>query len=568
MRLDRLSPCDSGGIYYTLKKVAQNSRAVVALCSLLFLIPAVISMAQGVDVLTNRYDLLRTGSNTQETILTPRNVSARTFGKLFEREVDGDIYAEPLIKTGVSIPGLGIHTVVYVATVNNSLYAFDADSPSAAKPLWCHSHEVFGDPVSKDEVTDMPPDTKYLNFSATVGIVATPVIDPQTKTLYVVANSKKGADYSFHIHAFDIATGREKTELNSPANITASASGNGAGNVDGRITFQPRKMLNRPGLLLVDGVLYLAFTSHLDGEPTFDYHGWVMAYNARTLKQISVFCTTPDGIQGGIWQSGAGLAAEEREGNYPLIYAVVGNGASIGRNYGESIVQLTPGRLLSVKLAFIPADHAYLDDHDLDLSTGPLLLPGLPLVVACSKAGKCYVLDRSDMHLVQEFAAGMNSYGGERPSNIHGTPVVWWDSNNILHLYVWGEEDFPRAFAFDGVRFQPAGKGDVRAPEKSMPGGMLSLSANGRTLGSAILWASVPLRGDANLQTVDGVLRAFDALDLTKELWNSEQNPARDGVGKFAKFCSPVVANGKVYLATFSDGSTRRNRLIVYGLLG
>ncbi len=529
-------------------------------------IPAVISLAQPVDVLTNRYDLFRTGSNLRETVLTTRNVSARMFGKLFARDVDGDVYAQPLVETAVSIPGGGTHNVLYVATVNNSLFAFDADSPSAQKPLWCHSREVFGDPVPKDDVTDLPPGEKYLNFATTIGIVATPVIDAKTNTIYVVANSKNGTDYSFRIHAFDIATGREKTEMNSPMTVTASAIGNGVGNVDGRLVFRPRKMLNRPGLLLVGGVLYLAFTSHLDGEPKFDYHGWIMAYDAQTLKQISVLCTTPDGIQGGIWQSGAGLAAEEREGTYPLLYAVIANGSSTGRNYGESITQLFPGPLLSVKQTFLPGNHAYLNDHDLDLSTGPLLLPGLPLLVACSKSGNCYVVDRTDLHLVQKFSAGMNSYGGDRPSNIHGTPVVWWDSNNLLHFYVWGEEDFPRAFAFDGEKFQPSGKGNVRAPEKSMPGGILCLSANGRNLDSAILWASVPLSGDANLQTVPGVLRAFDALDLTKELWNSEQNSARDRVGMFAKFCPPVVANGRVYLATFNDGS-RTNHLNVYGLL-
>lgn len=533
----------------------------------LLLVSAVISFAEPVDVLTNRYDVMRSGSNLEETSLTPRTVSPRTFGKLFERKVDGDIYAQPLVKTGVLIPGSGMRNVVYVATVKNSLYAFDADSPAAQKPFWCHSREVFGDPVPKDDVTDMPKDEKYLNFASTVGIVATPVIDAQTKTIYVVANSKKGNEYSFHIHAFDIATGREKTEMSSPMAVKAEAVGNGVGNVDGRLEFRPRKMLNRPGLLLVGGVLYLAFTAHLDGEPVFDYHGWIMAYDAKTLKQISVLCTTPDGIQGGIWQSGAGLAADEREGTYPLLYAVIANGSSTGRNFGESIAQLYPGALLSVKQAFIPNDHAYLNDRDLDISTGPVLLPGLPFVVACAKTGNCYLVDRSDMHLVQKLNAGVNSYGGERPSNIHGTPVVWRDANNLLHLYVWGEEDFLRAFAFDGANFQPSGKGNVRAPEKSMPGGMLCLSANGRNLGSAIVWGSVPLKGDANLETVPGVLCAFDALDLTKELWNSEQNAARDHVGMFAKFCPPVVANGKVYLATFSDGSPQPNRLVVYGLI-
>jgi hypothetical protein len=171
------------------------------------------------------------------------------------------------------------------------------------------------------------------------------------------------------------------------------------------------------------------------------------------------------------------------------------------------------------------------------------------------------------MHLIQKFAASVNSYGGDRPANIHGTPVVWWDSNNLLHLYVWGEEDFPRHWAYDGTRFQPSGKGKIKAPEMSMPGGMLSLSANGRNLNSGVLWASLPLNGDANLATVAGVLRAFDALDLTKELWNSEQNAGRDHVGMFAKFCPPVVANGKVYLATFAGKSGHANKLVVYGLL-
>ena len=529
---------------------------------------SVYALAQPVDVITNRYDPARTGANIQETTLTTHNVNPAKFGKLFERAVDGDIYAQPLIKTGVSIPGVGVRTVVYVATVNNTLYAFDAESAPEVKPFWCHGHEVFGDPVPKDQVTDMPPDQKYLNFASAIGIVATPVIEPQSNTIYVVANSKTNGNYYFRIHAFDLATGREKKEMHSPTEIAASALGNGVGNVDGRLTFQPRKMLNRPGLLLVDNALYLAFTSHLDGEPNFDYHGWVLAYDAHTLKQISAFCTTPDGIQGGIWQSGAGLAAEEREGLFPLIYAVIANGSSSGRNFGESISQLFPAHLLSLKQAFIPQNRAFLNDHDLDLSTGPVLLPNLPFVVACSKEGKCYLVDRSDMHLEQEFDAGMNSYGGDRPSNIHGTPVVWWDVNNLLHLYVWGEEDFPRAFAFDGRRFQPSGKGNVRAPENSMPGGMLSLSANGRVLDSAVVWASVPLSGDANLSTVPGVLRAFDAIDLTKELWNSEQNSSRDRAGMFAKFCPPVIANGKVYLATFRDpASSQPNKLVVYGPL-
>lgn len=523
--------------------------------------------------MTNRYDISRSGADLHETELTTKNVCTTHFGKIFERTVDGDIYAQPLIKTGVQIPGVGLRNVVYVATVNNSLYAFDADSPTAAKPFWHAGQEVFGQPVPKAELTDMPPDQPYLNFESTVGIVATPVIDPATNTIYVVANSKKNGEHRFRLHAFDLATGREKTEMHSPVTIEAMYPGGGFGTSDGKIRFRPRKMLNRPGLLLVDGVLYMAFTAHLDGEPKFDYHGWIMAYDAKSLRQISVYCTTPDGIQGGIWQSGTGLAAETREGIYPLLYAVVANGSAGGRNYGGSVLQLYPGELMSMKLAFTPPNAAYLNDHDLDLSTGPVLLPELPMLIACSKEGKCYVVDRSDFHLVQEFQASINSYGGDRPSNIHGAPIAWRTSKGVLRLFIWGEDDYLRGFQYDGQRFVGADKSVPRAPQKSMPGGMLALSANESAPGSAVLWAALPESGDANIATVDGIVRAFDAENVSKELWNSNQNAARDRLGKFAKFCPPVVANGKVYVATFADPTkpgepARANHLVVYGLLG
>lgn len=268
-----------------------------------------------------------------------------------------------------------------------------------------------------------------------------------------------------------------------------------------------------------------------------------------------------------------GLAAKRREGApYPLVYAVVANGSVGGRNFGQSILQLYPGGMMSIKLAFTPVDHAYQNDHDLDLSTGPVLLPDLPFIVGCDKGGKCYLVDRANMRRIQDFQAGVNSYGGGRPSNIHGAPIVWRDSNNNLRLYVWGEEDFLRVFQYDGQRFVAAGKSSVRAPEKGMPGGMLTLSANGSTEDSAVLWASIPISGDANMRTVAGVLRAFDASNIEKELWNSEQDSTHNHLGMFAKFCPPVVANGKVYMATFAepsaDGkSVARNKLVVYGLL-
>lgn len=528
--------------------------------------------ASGVDVLTNRYDILRSGANLRETVLTAKNIAQSQFGKVFEREVDGDIYAQPLIKTKVNVPNVGSRDLVFVATVNNSLYAFDAESPSVSKAYWRVTSQVLGQPVPKKDVTDLPPDQEYRNFDSQIGIVSTPVIDDQTSTIYVVAFSKNAGAHHFRLHAFDLATGREKREMNSPAEIESTYLGNGAGNVDGKIRFSPRKMLNRPGLLLINGVIYLAFTTHLDGEPKFEGHGWIMAFDAKSLRQLSALCTTPDGIQGGIWQSGVGLAADPREGSpYPLIYAIAANGTVGGRNFGQSILQVYPGHFMGIKQAFTPPEQAYQNDQDLDLSTGPVLFPDLPFVLGCSKDGKCYLVDRSNMHLVQEFQAGTNSYGGVRPANIHGAPVYWRDQYHNLQLYVWGEEDFLRSFQFNGRRFEAASRSVMRSPEDSMPGGMLSLSANGNTAGSAIVWASIPISGDANMSTVPGVLRAFDAANVQKELWNSEQESGRDRLGMFAKFCTPVVANGKVYMATFAEPSSgasgRPNKLVVYGLL-
>jgi hypothetical protein len=524
------------------------------------------AQAPCVDVLTGRYGVDRSGANLQETLLNIQNVNSRQFGKLFEREVDGDTYAQPLIKTGVNIPNVGVRDVVFVATVNNSVYAYDATSPSASKPYWHAGPERFGDPVQKSKVTDLPASQEYRNFANQLGIVATPVIDDKTSTLYVVAQSHQGDNYRFQLHALDLATGREKSEMNSPQTIEAEYNGNGVGSKEGKIRFQARKTLNRAGLLLVDGVIYLAFTTHLDGEPSRDAHGWIMAYSAATLNQLSALCTTPDGLQGGVWQSGAGLTAYVTKDAPPLIYAVSGNGSVGGRNFSQSLLQLYPGELLSVKQAFTPEDQAFQNDNDLDLSTGAVLLPDDPRVVTCDKEGKCYVVNRSTMKLVQEFQAGVNTNGGHRYPNIHGNPVVWKNPQNILELFVWAEEDFLRVFHFEEQRFRLGGTSTVRAPEMSMPGGMLSVSSNGNAAGSGIVWATVPISEDANQMTAAGIVRAFDASNIMHELWNSEQESTRDRLGMLAKFCPPVVAGGRVYVATFANGS-QRNKLVVYGLL-
>ncbi len=547
----------------------------VFLLGLLFAIPLFSNDGSNadspVDVLTNRYDNWRSGANTREKKLTAQNVNNKTFGKLFEREVDGDVYAQPLIKTSVPIAGRGLRNVVYVATTNNRLYAFDADLPGEGDPYWQVGSEVFGAPVPRAEVSDLKAPDEYLNFEHNVGIVSTPVIDESSSTIYAVAKTKLSGVYLSRLFAFDLATGRQKTELGSPLSISPTALGNGVGNADGKITMDGRKLFNRTALLLQDGVLYVALGAHGDGEPRFNYHGWIVAYDAHHLHQVAALCTTPDGIQGGVWQSGAGLSAEPREGTFPVIYAAVGNGSTGGRNFGQSVLQLYPGELMSVKQSFTPANAGEMNDLDLDISTGPLLLPDLPFMLACTKDGKCYLLDRVNMHLVQEWQAATNSVGSGRPANIHGTPVVWRDANNNLFIFLWAEEDYLRVYRFDGKRFVSAGRSPFPSPMMSMPGGMLSLSSNAAAPASSVVWASIPKGGDANNGTVEGVLRAFSAADLSQELWNSEKNSSRDRLGMFAKFCPPVVANGKVYLPSFSppakSAQPQHGKLVVYGLL-
>ena len=538
-------------------------------------------LCQSVNVPTNRYDNSRTGTNLSETVLNTGNVRSH-FGKLFEREVDGDLYAQPLIATNVDIPGRGKRNVVYLATSNNSIYAYDADDPAASSPYWHLSPATLGNPVPRNDVVDMG--VLNLNFERTIGITGTPVIDISTQTIYVVVKSKDaGSRYAQRLHALDLSTGNERKEFRSPITIEASASGNGLGSKDGIIAFDPRKNLNRPALLLLNGVVYVAFGSHDDDGEVHGYHGWIIAYDAKDLRQIAVYCTTPDGIQGGIWQSGAGLATDSSS-----IYAVVGNGSLGGPDHGESVVKLESGPRLSVQQSFAPANSAYLNGRDLDLSSGPAFLPGTNLLLACSKQGKCYLLDTNDMHLIQEFQSSINSVGTQRAPNIHGTPVFWCSpcnsgQNRIVRMYVWGEEDYLRAFRMDmedfrlnGIGFVSDNQSTMHAPRLSMPGGILTLSANGAQTGTSVVWASHPMAGDANNSTVPGILRAFDAADISQELWNSEQEPARDRLGWFAKYCPPVVANGKVYVATFAEplaasvasgASAKPNKLVVYGLL-
>ncbi len=529
-----------------------------------------------VAVLTQHNDTSRTGAVLSETLLNTSNVNVSQFGKIFTRTVDGQIYAQPLYVPGVTIPGQGVHNVVYVATMHNSLYAFDADDPGAATPLW----QANLGPSAPLPSPDIGPYPNYFDISLEVGALSTPVIDPSSNTIYAVAFNKDSPSscsitctYNYRLHALDLTTGAEK--FGGPTVITGTYPGCGWDNSFCVLTFNPPRELQRTGLLLSNGILYFAFASFGDQAPS---HGWVFGYDATTLQRVSIFNASPNGGYAGVWQSGQGLAVDTAG----YLYFITGNGTfdadTNGGDYGDSIIKLDPsnvvGGILPVADWFTPYDQAYLDANDIDLgSGGPLLIPDTNLLLGGGKEGKLYLLNRNNMghyngpagpdNVVQSFqVTSLVSNTG----HIHGSPVYWNSPTGPL-VYVWGEGDALKAFSltvFSPISATflttPIATGTTQLDPYFMPGGILSISADGNTSGSGIVWASHPMT-NANESISLGVLRAYDAANVGVELWNSRQNLARDDVGNYAKFCPPTVADGKVYLATFS------NQLAVYGLL-
>jgi hypothetical protein len=539
--------------------------ALVVVSALPASAPATNPPSTPVAVLTQHNDLSRSGMNLNETFLNVTNVNTNQFGLLFNRNVDDQIYAQPLVMTNVSIPGRGTHNIVIVATVNDSVYAFDADNPQVATPYWTDSFIAPPNivaPANTDESAIGACNGYYMDFSGNFGIVGTPVIDPVAGTLYLVARTKEnGTSFVQRLHALNLTTGAERP--NSPVIITATCRGTGDGSVGGVITFDPERQNQRSGLALVNGKIYISWSSHCDNGP---YHGWVIGYDENTLHQTAVFNDTRNGSNGGIWMSGQAPAADTN-GN---LYLAVGNGTvdtSGGADRGESFLKLTPGGTnLTVASWFTPFDWQNLENYDLDLGGGGLLLiPGTTLACGGGKAGELYLVNRDTMggltgstitnnNIVQSFYVT----GDE----IHGGPV-WWDGAGISYGYLWPASVYLQQYVFNrttGKFTLPAFAQSPTAAPIGEPGGILAVSANGTNAGTAIVWAVHQVGGDANQMVLPGILHAYDARNVGIELWNSEQLSSRDTVGKFAKFVPPTVANGKVYLATFAG------RLNVYGL--
>jgi len=490
-----------------------------------------------VKVTTEHNDTARTGQNVSETQLTTSNVNAATFGKLFSYSVDGQIVGQPLYLPNVTIAG-SAHNVVYVATQHDSVYAFDADSNQGgnSSPLWSVSF------ISPPSVTTQPasdqgcgPETGY----SEIGVMGTPVIDTSSHTLYVVAKTKENDAAVFRLHALDVASGKEK--FGGPVVITASVA-NSSGSI---VKFNPTHQAQRPGLLLANGNVYIAF-----GSNGCDYHayGWVMAYTASTLQQVDVINLNPNANYGAsVWQSGGGIAADS-SGN---LYFATANGKfdanTGGPDFGDSVLKLNS--TLNWTDYFTPHDQANLNSQDLDLgSGGVLLLPDQTtshphLLVAGGKAGTIYLIDRDNMgrynakqdQIVEELSSATGT--------LYSVPTYW-------NGYVYFAPRFGSVAAFalnNGVLTTTPVAQSIQLYARGVP----SLSANGSSNG--ILWL---YRGSYT----SAKLTAFDAKTLNIIYSSDQAANNRDLVGAIAHFATPTIAQGKVYVGTQSS-------LMVYGLL-
>jgi len=499
------------------------------------------------DVLTYHNNNMRTGANTNEFLLTPLNVKSNLFGKLFSCAVDGAVYAEPLYVAGLEVPGKGTHNAVFVATQHGSVYAFDADNNQGpnASPLWQVS---FINPAAG--VTPLTPSDAGVcgNVPREDVIAATPAIDLDTGTIFVEALTREATGdavkFVHRLHALDIRTGNEQAM--SPAVIQGSVT-NSTGEA---IVFDNLRQQCRTGLLLQNGFVYFGYSAQCDEG---NYHGWVMAYNERTLQQAGIYNDTPNGSAGGIWQGSAGISADA-SGN---MFATSGNGAfatnynSLNQyNLSDSFLKLTGRNGLTLVDYFTPHNQADLDRADLDVSAGSsMVLPDAAgstehphLLVGCGKDGTVYLLDRDQLG---QFNAGGDTQIVEELPNIVGTP---WNFpvpacfNNMI--YYQGSDDVMKAFQIaDGVIIaKPVSKSTVKF---GSPGGIPSVSASSSSNG--IVWA---LQTDAWSAHGPAVLHAYDATNLARELYSSKLNPAQDRPGAAVKFTTPMVANGKVYVGT------------------
>jgi len=502
------------------------------------------SAAAPPDVTTYHYDIARDGLNEQETILTPANVNSTQFGKVGFDSVDGKVDAEPLYLAGVNAGG-SVRNVLYVATENDSVYAFDADTGAQ---IWQASVIGSGETPSDDH--------SCAQISPEIGITATPVIDRKQGphgTIFIVGMTKDASGaYHQRLHALDITTGAELA--GSPTEIAATYPGTGDGSSNGTVVFAPGQYAERAALLLVNGTIYMGWTSHCDGRP---YTGWVMGYSESTLQQAQVIDVTPNGNEGAIWMSGDGIAADSA-GNLYFLYAngtfdttLNGSGFPIGGDFGNAMIKLsTSGGSLAVADYFGTYNTVSESNQDEDLgSGGEILLPSQidasgiahQLVVGGGKDGSIYLADTSNMgKFTASSVTDSNIYQvvmNAIPGGSRSTPAFF---NGVL--YYGATYDPLKAFPMTNALLatSPSSQTAVSFP---YPGTTPSISANGTQNG--IVWAL-----ESNLAD-PAVLHAYDATNLATELYNSTQAAnGRDSFGNGNKFVTPLIVNGKVYVGT------------------
>jgi hypothetical protein len=565
-----------------LKRASKSFRSAIGLIALAS--AGSVTHAQ-VNVLTAHNDIGRTGQNLNETILTPSNVNSNQFGKLFSQSVNSAVAAQPLYVSQVAIPGSGVHNVVYVATEGDMVYAFDADTNGGgnANPLWQISLLTNATPAGTLQVA--------------VGVLGTPVIDPTSNTMYLVSREVQNSTYIFRVHALDITTGAEK--FGGPYQVQASVPGTGAASVNGVLTFNPQITFQRPGLLLLNGVVYIAFGSSNDEGP---WHGWLFSYSASTLQQLSVYCTSPNGQGGGMWMGGSGLAAEVYSSSKPYgrLFFATGNGSysasspyTNAMSYGMSVLDLDlTGGQMTVEDEFTPYNQSLLDSEDADQgSGGPIVLPTQTLasgktlnpLLEVGKAGVIYILDRdnntdgSNNTATEYSPSGLGGFnaggdqvvqsvqtptraGSDWGAGVWGTEAYW--NNNIYyagtnpgsdsHYYGSGNSLSAYSFANGAISGTPTSQS---VEQYSFPGPTPIVSANGTSNG--IMWV---LKNDTLNSLGYETLRAYDATNLGNTLYSSDTDLARDNPGAPLPFNVPTVANGKVYVGS-------GNYISIYGLL-
>jgi len=542
--------------------------------AMLFLAAVCLRSAAGqstLGVFTQQYYNSRTGTNTYETFLTPSNVNSSQFGKLFSFTVDGQIYAQPLWVQGVKTPGQGTHTVVYTVTEMDSVYAFDANT---GVQLWTVNFTDLANGIGPVPCGSDIGEQISCGVYPYYGITGTPVIDPKSQTMYLVArtyNNNTGAAYQT-LHALDITTGAEK--FGGPVQIQGSVPGTGAGSVNGTITFDPLADIQRPGLLLESNNRTGAETVYIGWSGAA--HGWLMAYDAKTLQQTAIFNTTPDGIRGGVWQSGNGLAADSNG----YIYASTGDGPfdanTGGPDYSDSLLKLDGD--LNVVDYFTPMDQACRYTYDFDVSSsGPVIVPKQSgqypdEVIESGKGGSpCDASAASPIYLVDR-----DNMGKYSPSNnnviqeVPGAPIGYWSSpaywrnGTQAAIYYAGITSNPGNG--DYLKMYTLTNGQLSSASVSQSSNIFPIGATPSSSGignqNGIIWATE--RQEALGITpgqLPAILYAYDATNLANMLYNSAQNPTRDTGGCANKFQVPVVAKGKVYVGT-------QNQVDVFGLLG